>query len=52
MERAQQDKRSIIIKAKGDAEAAEKFGKAVQSNPAYLDLRRVDAARDIAKMLG
>lgn len=52
VERAIQEKQQIIIKAKGEARAAELFGKAMHDNPAYIDLRRIDAARDIAKVLG
>ena len=47
-----QDKRSTIIKAQGEALSAENFGKAIEGNPAYIDLKRIEAARDIARMLG
>ena len=32
--------------------AAEAFGKAMSQNPAYIDLKRVEAAQSISKMLG
>jgi len=32
--------------------AAEAFGKAMSENPAYIDLRRIDAAQNISRMLG
>jgi prohibitin 2 len=47
-----QDKRSTIIRAQGEALSAENFGKAIEGNPAYIDLKRIEAARDIARMLG
>lgn len=47
-----QDKKSTLIKAQGEATSAEFFGKAMSNNPAYIDLKRIEAARDIAKMLG
>lgn len=32
--------------------AAEAFGKAMSENPAYIDLRRIEAAQNISRMLG
>lgn len=46
--RAEQDKRSTIVRAKGEAESAKLIGQAVQSNPAFLALRKIEAAREIA----
>lgn len=51
MEKAQQDKRSIIIRAEGDAESARMISEAIQSNPYYLELKTIEAARDIAHSL-
>lgn len=48
VEKALQDKKSIIIKAQGDAKAAEMIGKAIASNPGFVQLRRIDAAREVA----
>ena len=52
VQKALEDKKSIIIKAQGEAKAAESLGKSLQESPAYIDLRRIDAAKDIAKLLG
>lgn len=49
VEQAVQEKKSIIVRAKGDAEAAELIGKVM--NPAYLELKRVEAAKHIAEQL-
>lgn len=48
VEKALQDQRSIIIKAQGEAKAAEMVGKAVAGNPGFIQLRRIDTAREIA----
>lgn len=45
---AQQDKRSIIIRAQAEARTAELIGQAVKSNPGFVQLRRIDAAKEIA----
>ena len=46
--RAEQDKKSTIVRANGEAESAKLIGQAVQSNPAFLALRKIEAAREIA----
>lgn len=48
---AQQEKQTIITKARGEAESAELIGTAVKKNPGFLMLRRIDAARDIADIV-
>jgi prohibitin 2 len=51
VEKAVQDKRSQIIRATGEARAAELLGESLSKSPAYLDLRRVEAAKEIATIL-
>ena len=48
---AQQEKQTIIAKARGEAESAELIGTAVKRNPGFMKLRRIDAARDIADIV-
>jgi len=48
VEKAQQDKRSVVIKAEGDAQSAKLISDAIKSNPYFLELRRIEAARAIA----
>ena len=67
VERAIQEKRTIIIKADGEAKSAELIGKvsdddifssliilifilfqAISTNPAFLQLRRIESSKDIA----
>ncbi|KAF8822283.1 SPFH domain / Band 7 family protein, partial [Cardiosporidium cionae] len=49
--RALEEKKSIIIKAQGEQRAAQLIGEAVQNNPGFLDLRRIEVAKDIALSL-
>jgi prohibitin 2 len=46
-----QDKNSAIIKAEGEARAAELLGPALGKSQAYIQLKRIEAAREIAKSL-
>lgn len=39
---------SIVIKAQGEAESAKLVGNAIKDNPGFIQLRRIDAAREIA----
>lgn len=48
VEKAKQDKKEAIVKADGEAQAARMIGMAVRDNPGFLQLRRVEAAREIA----
>jgi prohibitin 2 len=48
VEKAQQDKQAAIVRAQGEAASAELIGRAIQQNPAFLTLRRIEAAREIA----
>ena len=40
------------MKAEGDAKAAQLYGEAYKQNTSYMELRRLEAAREIAKLLG
>jgi prohibitin 2 len=46
-----QEKKTIITKARGEAESAELIGQAVKKNPGFMKLRRIDAAKDIADIV-
>lgn len=48
---AQQEKKTIITKARGEAESAELIGNAVRKNPGFMKLRRIDAAKEIADIV-
>lgn len=49
VDRAIQEKQSIIVRAQGEAKSAELIGNAVRKNKGFLELRRLEAAREIAK---
>jgi len=48
VEKAEQEKASTVIRARGEAEAARLIGQSIQNNPAYITLRKIDAAREIS----
>jgi len=48
VDQAMQDKKSTIIRAEGEAAAAQMIGNAVKENPGFIQLRRIDAAKEIA----
>jgi len=49
VKQAMQDKRSTIIKALGEANAARTVGEAVKADSSYIELRQMEAARAIAE---
>ncbi|PIL22344.1 hypothetical protein GSI_15032 [Ganoderma sinense ZZ0214-1] len=51
VDQAIQEKQSIIVRAQGEARSAELIGEAVRQNKGFLQLRRLEAARDIATLL-
>ena len=42
---------SIIVRAQGEARSAELIGEAMRTNKGFLELRRLEAAREIANVL-
>jgi len=51
VDKALQDKRSAVIKAEGNAKSAEMVGRAIRHNPGYLELQRIDTAREISQTM-
>lgn len=51
VDRAIQEKQSIIVRAQGEAKSAELIGNAVRKNKGFLELRRLEAAREIARVI-
>ena len=51
VEKALQEKESSIIRARGEAEAARLIGSAAAENPGYLELMRLDSAKEIAAII-
>lgn len=51
VERALQEKKSTVIRAQGVSKSAELVGEAIKNNPAFVQLRRLDAAKEIATVI-
>jgi len=51
VDKALQEKKSVIIKAQGEAQSAKLIGAAIQDNPGFIQLRKLEAAREIAGTL-
>ncbi|KAJ0396147.1 hypothetical protein P43SY_006983 [Pythium insidiosum] len=51
VERALQEKKSTIIRAQGVSKSAELVGEAIKNNPAFVQLRRIDAAKEISSII-
>mmetsp|Transcript_11969 Transcript_11969/g.18762 ORF Transcript_11969/g.18762 Transcript_11969/m.18762 type:complete len:291 (+) Transcript_11969:66-938(+) len=49
--KAEQEKKASVIRAEGEAEAARLISSALRQGPALLELRRLEAARDITSTL-
>ncbi|CAA7017479.1 unnamed protein product [Microthlaspi erraticum] len=49
VEKAEQDKRSAVIRAEGEAKSAQLIGQAIANNEAFITLRKIEAAREIAQ---
>jgi len=49
--KAQEEKKSMIIKAEGEQKSAEMIGKAMAQNAGFIELRRIQAAKEVADKL-
>merc|ERR1712110_250340 len=49
--KAQEEKKRTIIHAEGERESAKMIGEAIRSNPGFIELRRIQAAKDISTLL-
>ncbi|CAG9331625.1 unnamed protein product [Blepharisma stoltei] len=48
---AEQEKLGMIIKAEGEAKSAQLIGSAIVANPAYIRLKKIETAQEIANIL-
>ena len=46
--KAHEEKKAIIIKAMGETESAKMVGAAVKNNPGFIEMRRIEVAKEIA----
>lgn len=51
VQKALQEKKSAIVKAQGEAEAIRLVGEAMAKNRGFLELRKIDAAKEVANIL-
>ena len=51
VDKAREDKKSTIIQAQGEAESARLYGESLKKNPAFVDLKQLEAAREISTIL-
>ncbi|SCV00014.1 LAMI_0G02300g1_1 [Lachancea mirantina] len=51
VDRARQEKQGMVVKAQGEAKAAELIGEAIKKSKDYVELKRLDTAREIADIL-
>ena len=51
VDKAKQEKQAIIIRAQGTARSSELIGQSVKENPGFVQLRRLDMAREIADVV-
>ncbi|XP_010447970.1 PREDICTED: prohibitin-1, mitochondrial-like [Camelina sativa] len=51
VEKAEQDKRSAVIRAQGEAKSAQLIGQAIANNQTFITLRKIEAAREIAQTI-
>jgi len=51
VEKAVQEKKSIVIKAEGEATSAKLIGNSIKNNPGFIQLRRIEAAREIGEVV-
>jgi prohibitin 2 len=51
VERAMQEKKATVIRAEGEARSAQLIGDAIKNNPAFVQLRRIEAAKEVAEKL-
>ncbi|KXS19657.1 prohibitin Phb2 [Gonapodya prolifera JEL478] len=51
VDRARQEKQSIIIRAEGEARSAELIGESIKNKPGFIELRKIETARQIADVI-
>lgn len=51
MDKARQEKQATVVRAQGEARSAELIGDAIKKSRSYVDLRRIENARNIATIL-
>ncbi len=51
VDRARQEKQATVVRAQGEARSAELIGDAIKKSKSYLELRKIENARQISNIL-
>ncbi|BFZ65113.1 Prohibitin-2, subunit of the prohibitin complex (Phb1p-Phb2p) [Saitoella coloradoensis] len=51
VDRARQDKAAAVVRAQGEAQSAVLIGEAIKNKPGFVELRKIQTAREIAQTL-
>ncbi|SMN22363.1 similar to Saccharomyces cerevisiae YGR231C PHB2 Subunit of the prohibitin complex (Phb1p-Phb2p) [Maudiozyma saulgeensis] len=51
VDKARQEKQGMVVRAQGEAKSAELIGEAIKKSKDYVELKRLDTAREIASIL-
>lgn len=51
VDKARQEKQGMVVRAQGEAKSAELIGEAIKKSKDYVELKRLDTAREIATIL-
>jgi prohibitin 2 len=51
VDKARQEKQATVVRAQGEARSAELIGDAIKKSRSYVDLRQIENAREIARIL-
>merc|ERR1719189_183951 len=51
LHKAQEEKKRTIIHAEGERQSAQMIGDAIRANPGFIELRRIQVAKDISNLL-
>lgn len=51
VDKARQEKQQMVVKAQGEAKSAQLIGEAIKKSKDYVELKRLDTAREIASIL-
>lgn len=51
VDKARQEKQATVVRAQGEARSAELIGDAIKKSKSYVELRRIENARNIAQII-
>jgi prohibitin 2 len=51
VDKARQEKQATVVRAQGEAQSAQLIGDAIKKSRSYVDLRKIENARNVAQIL-